>query len=295
MWIGVTQRFSQFHANLKLTDAQVSDGVVKAEGVAKTLNRSYRGDGATDHYVLVGSWGKNTAIRPPMDVDMIYVLPPEVHDRFELREGNKQSQMLQEVKSILEATYSQTTMRGDGQVVVIAFNTVTIELVPAFLLENGRYLICDTHLGGSYNEADPVAENVNLNGADAMASNNVRAMIRIIKRWRTHCNVEALLKSFQIELLCVEFFGNYAHGCNNFYWYDWFVRDFFGFLLGKSNGSVIVPGTWECIDLGEAWVSRATTAHNRALKACDYERDDMVIHAGEEWQKIFGDMIPKNV
>ena len=62
----------------------------------------------TDHLELVGSWAKGTPVRPPRDVDFIFLLPIEVYHRFEQRTGNKQSQLLQEVKSALLDTYPQT-------------------------------------------------------------------------------------------------------------------------------------------------------------------------------------------
>ena len=54
-----------------------------------------------------------------------------------------------------------------------------------------------------------------------------------------------------------------------------------------------MPGcATEWIPLADAWLSKAQTACDRALKACDYEYDNDDILAGVEWQKIFGPMIP---
>ena len=51
----------------------------------------------------------------------------------------------------------------------------------------------------------------------------------------------------------------------------------------------------ERILLGDAWQSRALSAYNRAVKACEFEYQNLVISAGEEWQKIFGTQIPRSV
>ena len=51
----------------------------------------------------------------------------------------------------------------------------------------------------------------------------------------------------------------------------------------------------ESITIGDAWQSKAWSAYQRALRACEYERDNMNILAGAEWQKIFGPVIPKMV
>ena len=88
---------------------------VAHSGVRRCLNYNYYGtsSGAANSF-LVGSWGKSTEIRPPRDIDVMFVLPFEVYQRFEQRPGNKQSQLLQEVKGVLARNYPATEMRGDG-------------------------------------------------------------------------------------------------------------------------------------------------------------------------------------
>ena len=63
--------------------------------------------------------------------------------------------------------------------------------------------------------------------------------------------------------------------------------------MTKANAYVFAPGTYEALWLGDAWKSRAETALIRAQKACDFERDSKEADAGGEWQKIFGNEIPK--
>lgn len=156
-WIGVQQRFEQFHRNLRLTPLQVADGHTKRAGVVSCLNRAYYGTNSdTDHSFFVGSWGKDTAIRPPRDVDVYFQLPVAVYNRFQTYAWARQSALLQEVKNTLCATYPTTEMSGDGQVVVITFGSYCVEVVPAFALTtSGHYWICDTHNGGSYRKQPP--------------------------------------------------------------------------------------------------------------------------------------------
>jgi hypothetical protein len=70
-WIAVRQRFEQFHSNLALTPLQLMDGYTKRAGVISCLNRAYYGRNSDiDNSFFIGSWGKDTAIRPPRDVDV---------------------------------------------------------------------------------------------------------------------------------------------------------------------------------------------------------------------------------
>jgi len=289
----VSERFEQFDQNLRLTTRQLADGQTKIAGVAGCLNSHYYGIVSyTANALYVGSWGKGTMSRPPRDVDVLFVLPPEEHERFERYQGNRQSALLQEVKGVLEYTYPNTDLRGDGQVVCVDFTTYNVEVIPAFRLTDGRFWICDTNEGGKYKVADPVGEAQGLESADAACNGNLRALVRMLKAWQAECNVP--LDSFLLEAVAADFLAKSAWGRNPYFWYDWLSRDFFAFLLGKVDGFVFLPGTWQLRYLGNSWKSRAELALTRAIKACDFERENYVFLAGEEWQKIFGTQIPLN-
>lgn len=291
-WIAVRQRFEQFHRNLSLTVLQQQDANTKYAGVVGCLNRCYYGTtSATDNSFVVGSWGKGTAIRPPRDIDLYFLLPVNAHRRFQHYLGNGQSALLQEVKGMLAKTYPDTDMRGDGQVVVVKFDSFDVEVAPAFLLTNGRYWICDTHDGGSYKETDPWAEVRQLETADQANNRNLRPLIRMLKAWQDYCTVP--VKSFQLELVATDFLAQSLWRYQDFFWFDWITRDFFAYLHAHANTFIFVPGTFEPIFLGDEWRSRAESAYWRAEQACRYEEHNLVGAAGEEWQKIFGIQIPK--
>ena len=293
-WIAVRQRFTQFHSNLSLTPTQFLDGMTKRNGVVNALNRRYYGSTSdTDNSFLVGSWGKDTAMRPPRDVDLYFLLPGAVHTRFQAHVWNRQSALLQEVKAALTETYPDTDMSGDGQVVVVRFGTYSVEVVPAFLLTNDRYWICNTNDGGSYKETDPWAEVGYINTVNQANNGNLRPLIRMLKAWQAYCSVP--IKSFQLELLAADFINSSPWRLHDFFWFDWITRDFFLYLYYRANTFISVPGTLETIYLGNDWQSRAESAYWRAAKACDYEKYNRVDAAGEEWQKIFGSQIPRTI
>jgi len=293
-WIAVQPRFEQFVRDLALTPLQRQDGLRKRDGVVGCLNREYyRGASETNNSFLIGSWGKNTAMRPPRDVDLYFVLPAAVYHRFQGNRWNRQSELLQEVKDALGRTYPNTDMRGDGQVVVVKFDTFNVEVVPAFLLTTGRYWICDTHDGGSYKETDPVAELRHIEDLDAACNRNLRPLIRMLKAWQTCCSVP--IKSFMVELVAADFLQQSPWREKTFFWFDWIARDFFAYLWHRANTFVTVAGTQERVWLSNDWQSRAESAWRRAVKACEYEQHNQVLAAGEEWQKIFGTQIPRSV
>jgi hypothetical protein len=218
------------------------------------------------------------------------LLPSTVYSQYQDRTGNRQSALLQEVKNVLFGTYPQTSMRGDGQVVVIPFNQTPIELSPGFRCKDGSIIVCDTNNGGRYITSTAEAEVASLSASDDYCNGNTRALARMLKQWQREHNVP--LKSFHLERLAIEFLAQWQYNQRDHFWYDWMVRDFFNFVIGSANTCVYMPGTNEVIQLGSDWLFKAQNAHRHAVTACDHERSNQEVFAGQEWQAIFGTSIP---
>ncbi|WP_341859850.1 hypothetical protein WKH79_05445 [Qipengyuania sp. GPGPB31] len=292
--VSVSRRFDKFLADARLTATQLAEGRRAKESVVATLNRHYYGIRSSDqHSRFIGSWAKSTRIRPPRDVDVQFILPQSVRDRFDLRVGNKQSQILQEVKGVLSKEYYSTSIRGDGPVVQKPFSKILVEVVPAFVRYPSGTYVCVTSYGGYYKAEDYPAQEAHINASNSRTNGNTKDLIRMLKVWQRHCNVP--LRSFLIELTSVGFLDNWGSSGKSSTYYDWMIRDYFQYLLRLQNGTAYAPGTGEAISLGDAWASRAETALARARRGCEFESAELIISAGEEWQKIFGANIPKYV
>ena len=290
-WWYVTRRFSRLLANLTVTDRQRQDGETKHGEVRACLNRHYWGHGSpAANSRLIGSWGKDTRVRPQRDIDILFLLPASVYWRFQERVGNRQSQLLQEVKTVLAQRYPQTTMRADGQVIIVPFDTVEIEISPGFVCQDGSIIVCDTNRDGAYKTSTAAAEAVNLDASDLAWNGNTRALVRLMKQWQRHCNVP--IKSFHLERLAVEFLDFWQYSYQDVFYYDWMVRDFLAYLTLRAGGSISMPGTGEVVFLGTDWLSRARTAHRHAAAASNYEFDNYEALAGGEWKEIFGSTAP---
>lgn len=292
--MSVSSRFSQFLDNIKLTATQVSSGIACRESVIRCLNAAYySSNNVTANSLSVGSWGKFTRIRPPRDVDVLFRLPDAVYHRFEQRAGNKQSQVLQEVRGHLQQSFSSTNIRGDGPIVLVPFSAFNVEVIPAFRLTNGQYYVCMTDNGGHYKTADYDAEIKHIADSDTATKKNTRALIRMMKCWQGYWNVE--IKSFWIELTAVNFLQQWHHADKSMMYYDWMVRDYLDYLIGQKNTYIFAPGTYELMYLGSKWESKANSAWERAKKACEFENltTPQPHNAGDEWQKIFGTDMPR--
>ena len=290
-WAYVRRRFDRLLETLTITRTQREDGETKQAAVRACLNRWYWAQGSqTANSMLIGSWGKDTRVRPSRDIDILFLLPSDVYWRFQSRSDNRQSQLLQEVKYALGQTYSQTTLRGDGQVVSVPFSSTPIEIVPGFRCTDGSVIICDANDSGRYKTSTAEAEAYELDASDRIWGGNTRALARMMKQWQRERNVP--LKSFALERLAVEFLKIWPFSHHDSFWYDWMIRDFLGHLIGRANGFLFMPGTGERIALGNEWLSRALTAYRYAVRACGYERENYQALAGNDWQQIFGSAVP---
>lgn len=283
----MTMHFTTFLANLELTRSQRDDAMTKVNSVGRCLHaKYYHGVYDPANVVVVGSYGKNTAVRPPSDIDMLYLLPVSEYYRINQVFGNGQSQLLQEVKRALADSFPRTDLSADGQVVKAPFASFAVEVVPAFPCDNGTYLTCYTADKGSWRVSNPLAEYRAIIDLDVIYESKATHLIKMLKAWKRTCNVP--LKSIVLEIAACSFVRQWPHNQQSIFWYEWMVRDFFAFLLQHKNGTAQIPGLQETLSLGDQWVSRCQSAYSRAVKACEYERDNYRILAEDEWKKIFG-------
>lgn len=132
----------------------------------------------TAHSRYVGSYGRGTAINTS-DLDVLMELPNEEYEHFTSLTGNGQSRLLQAVKDAIIDTYPNTSVKGDGQVVVVNFSDgMKFEILPAFQnlsiwgTWDGTYKYPDTHMGGNWMTTNPIAEQDAMDEKDGYYNSN---------------------------------------------------------------------------------------------------------------------------
>lgn len=275
----IEEQFAKFYENIKLTPAQKQDAIDKYTGVCKKLHDTYYPNvaynGSTK--LLIGSYGKHTSIRPARDVDVIFILPKDKFAQYDDNTSNKQSQLLQDVKAILETKYPNTPIKAFGKIVKIEFSETKhdVELVPGWENDDGSFTIPDSENGGSWivqryrEEIKAIAE------SDA-TTGKTKFLIRLIKKWSDNCS--ANIRSFHIEQKVLSYF---SAGDRSEYDTGKLVREFFQYYH-----DTIIDSNLQ---------SHLNTAYNRAKKACDFQANEKIDDAIEEWVKIFGGDFPKTV
>lgn len=202
--MGLIDDFGTFCGNIQLDNL---DDMKKTTGeIAKKLNKNYYylTDEKEEHMYIVGSVGRNTAISGNSDLDILFDLPESVYKKYDDYEGNGQSALLQDVKKVLKEKYPKTDIRGDGQVVVIAFNKYTVELVPGFKQSDDRFKYPDTHDGGKWKYTDPLSEQGACAECESESEEKYYDFCHILRSWKNHVGFK--MGGLLIDTLVYDFF-----------------------------------------------------------------------------------------
>ncbi len=286
--------FSKFCSNIKIPNATLEIVESRIKAITKRINKDYWGsDSETEHSLVVGSYGRGTAIRTS-DIDIIVELPWSEYSRFNNYSGNGQSALLQSVKQCLLKTYSSSNVSGDGQVVDIDFSDgIKFEIVPAFKFTDGRYYYPDTNNGGTWKSMDPAKELLVFDYVDTIYKGNLKNLCRMARAWKSEMTV--LMPGILIDTIAYRFLEEYKYSKNSFTYYDWMSRDFFKYIIDNEATSAWVKfGSGDTVTkkYGISVNSDSEKAYQLAKDAitASSENDDHTWHT--KWRQIYGYKFP---
>jgi hypothetical protein len=299
-WRHVTGHFHAFIGNLQPTPLERRRAHAAATEVADCLRRQFapprplrgrhlavsgRPARALDDHVVIGGYGKGTAVRPSRSVDMLYILPAELRPPTAMARPMIAS-MAGEMSAALASTFATREQPDEGWLSVRSFSDVEVRLTPCFRTAGDALMVAASHATGAWLSTNPVAEAARLHQADLASGGKATHLIMMLKAWRrTH---DVALTSLAIELLVTEFALAWIYPRRSLLFYDWMVRDFFFWLVHQARRELLTPGALERLHLGDAWLEAAARAYGQARRACAMEHDDREEEAAQEWRRIFG-------
>lgn len=282
--------FNVFCNNIKLDNFENMQTTVK--GITKKLNKHYYDiDDEESNMYIVGSVGRTTAIKNTSDLDILFDLPKSVYNRINDNEGNKQTQLLQEVKNVLKEKYPNTDLKGDGQVVVINFVKYTVELVPGFKQSDDSFKYPDTHNGGSWKITNPIPEIDECKRLDNDTDKNFTNICHMIRAWKNKKGFK--FKGLLIDTLVNNFLEKETQYKNcDYEEYLSLVKDIFEFLKDedKDKSYWFAIGSNQKIynDDGGKFVNKAKKAYNKVKDLNENSKN-----LNKELRSIFGKEFPK--
>ncbi|MEH2997863.1 nucleotide-binding domain-containing protein [Bacillus amyloliquefaciens] len=285
----LSQSFESFAENLQLDNTE--DMETKFKSITKRLNKKYyESSSETDHAEMVGSIGRHTAIKTVSDLDMLFVLPQPVFDRFNSYESNGQSALLQEVKEEIKKRYPKTIVRGDGQVVVVTFTNFEIEICPAFLNSNdGSYTYPDSNQGGKWRRTDPLVEIGESEYMISETDSHFKYVCQMVRAWKN--NIGFKMGGLLIDSLVHKFFRkNTKYLSATFDDYLNLFIDLFGYLkdLNEDQTYWRALGSRQPVyNKDKRFIKKAKKAYNK-LKDFTSECEDLY----DVLKELFGRSFP---
>ena len=160
---------------------------------------------------------------------MLIRLPYETYKKFDSYSSNGQSALLQEVKQVIEKTYSVTSLKADGQIISVPFSDgINFEILPAFLNKDGSYTFANTHDGGSWKTTDPKAEIQAINDRNNSCNHNLKQLCKMARAWKNKNDVD--ISGILIDILAYNFIGSWEYRDKSYMYYDWMTRDFMKYV-----------------------------------------------------------------
>ena len=291
--MSVSDIFKSFNDSLLVSQANRSDISTKYNRISRRLNLDFWNLDVTSGGRYVGSYGRNTANSFISDIDMLFELPWSVYNTYNNYQSNGQSALLQAVKNSLAKTYATTSLKGDGQVIVVKFSSgVMFELLPAFKNENGSYTHPNSNFGGFWSNTNPKLEIQAIKDGDILYNNNLRRLCRMMRSWKHYNSVP--IKGILLDTLCQRFISSWNHRDKSFLYYDYMTRDFLKYLdnLDRNQSTWKALGSWQTIYNENKFSYKASQSYKVALSAIEYHSKEQHYSAKREWSKIYGARFP---
>lgn len=281
--------FQQFRDNLKVRNA---DDISTAYGnITKRLNKDFWNlDSDLYHRRQLGSYGRQTAIHGVSDLDMAFELPWAEYERYKAYDGNGPSQLLQAIRGSLKARYPSTEIRGDGQVVVIQFDTFTVEVLPVFIdKDSDGYRFPDTNNGGQWLLCKPIKEIDAVNKRNDETNRNYKHACKMIRAWKNYHGVA--MSGMLIDTLTYNFFSqNNEYHARSYGSYDTMFVSLFTFLGSIEYQEYwAAPGSGQRVYSSGKFQTKAKKAAAKCKEALDTETENKKISL---WREIFGRSFP---
>lgn len=292
MSYNIASAFESFCNALRFSDSDLSTISSRYHYITKRINTDYW-DSSSDssHSLYVGSYGRDTEIFAS-DIDMLVQLPKETYDRFNAYSTNGQSALLQDVKAVLQKTYSRSALKADGQIISIPFSDgINFEVLPAFLCTDGTYLFPNSNYGGSWKTTDPKSEIDAINSLNNVCNKNLKRLCKMARAWKDANSVN--IPGILIDTLAYRFLSSWEYRDKSFIYYDWMTRDFMEYLAEVPTDQT----KWQTMGSGRyiyfygSFQSAAHTAYVNAKKAIEAQENDEYM-VSYWWRKVYGNKFP---
>ena len=277
--------FEGLLSNLKVDNA--AEIGARRDEIAKALNREFRGlEGATNNRLMVGSYGRWTAIRGISDLDLLYILPATLRPTYARAQGP--STVLTRTRKAIKTRYPATSVTVDRLVVVVKFANFMFEVQPVFENADGSFSYPDTATD-TWKVTKPREEIKETSDADELANGNFRRLCKLARAWKNKHGVA--IGGLLVDTLAYNFIRTHpAYRTAKSDGYGEMVRDFFLYLSEEDDHEFYSAlGSRQRVRVKKKFQRRAKTAYNLAVLAIAADGN---ANAYKKWRAVFGKAVP---
>lgn len=291
--MSVADEFSRFRIAYNVSAEQAGIISLRYRRITRQLNWDFRSlDSEAQNSLYVGSYGRDTAASGVSDIDIAFILPPDLYGRYHAYVGNGQSALLQAVRNSIQRTYPLTAIAGDGQVVKTTFSDgMQFEVLPVFNNTSGTWTFADSNGGGSWQTCNPRAEIAAINAMNGATNKNLKYLCRMMRKWKAYWDVP--IPGMLIDTLAYGFISSWGHRDKSFVYHDYMARDFFAYLMGQADQAYWrAPGSTSYVYPAGNFRPKARLAYNLAVEAIAHDQAKRDWSRRQKWREVFGPSYP---
>ncbi|HBQ26353.1 MAG TPA: hypothetical protein DD791_08165 [Syntrophomonas sp.] len=290
--VDLADKFRIFINNLRIDNPEVING--RCREICQILNQRYwdlKSDTRNLHYL--GSYGRETAIKGLTNINVLFVLPYQVYEKYEKNPGNAQEALLNEVKEVLSDTYPDIFINEEKYLLLPFKDGMNIEIIPGFMSPRKNHIIYpDARDEGQWLTFNPLREIEVINEYNYNYGGKVRHLARMTRAWKmTH---QVPIPGMLIDTLVMIFMDEWEGNQSSFSYYGIMVMDFMEYLAGVKNEQLhwYAKGSNRKIERQEDFGAPANVAYKKIKQAMDLEEQGDSYNANKIWKEIFGRSFP---
>ena len=270
--------------NLKVKNSE--EIAERRDTITKGLNKRFRDNpDSTHNSMMIGSYGRHTAINGISDLDMVYILPNSLRNKYRGKGGT--SKALRDVREAIEAHYSSTDITVSSPVVVVKFNSFKFEVQPVFSESDGTFKYPDTKLE-IWKPIKPRKEIDAIKLMNDQSCGTLRKVCRLARAWKDKHAVK--MNGLLIDTLAYNYLEN-----NEQLWASEAsladaMHGFFAYMASEPQKDYyFAPGSNQKVYVKNGFRHKAAIARNLCQEAIDGEGNDS---NWKRWRAVFGKVVP---
>ena len=281
----VSEIFDGLITNLKVDNSETIGA--RRDEITKTLNKEFRElESSTSNKLMVGSYGRWTAIRGISDLDLLYILPASTRAEY-VKEGGP-SKVLARTRLAIQSRYPKTSVAVDRLVVVVQFTNFIFEVQPVFENDDRSFSYPDTY-SDSWKITKPREEIGAVGVDDILANGNLRLLCKLARAWKNRHGVG--VGGLLIDTLAYNFMRRYPDNrLATSAAYAQMVRDFFLYLAEEEDHEFYAaPGSRQRVRVKKKFQRKAKMAYELCIEAIDAGGQK---NEYKKWRYVFGNSVP---